>query len=325
MGLFGRLVACAAFAFFVACATTQPSLKLAELPELELADEEVAYVCPMHADVTSDKPGVCEKCGMRLVQGTPFDMRDYRLETAFTPEVPKAGEPTHLTFRVVHPGSGEPVTEFELVHEMPFHLFVVSQDMEYFQHVHPEKGEGGSWGIDVTLPKPGYYALIADFAPKGASSQMTLRPLITADADEDLLEATDLQIEPSRTSTVRDLSATVSFDPPVLTAGEHGHVIFTITDKETGRPVTDLETYLGAFGHLFMMNQDMTEYVHTHPVDVISAQLDASQLRGGPMVMFEGLMPKPGRYRAWGQFKRRGEIYTFQTTFDVVEVGQAFR
>lgn len=28
----------------------------------------VAYVCPMHADVTSDKPGKCTKCGMDLVK-----------------------------------------------------------------------------------------------------------------------------------------------------------------------------------------------------------------------------------------------------------------
>lgn len=25
------------------------------------------YVCPMHPDVTSDKPGKCPKCGMDLV------------------------------------------------------------------------------------------------------------------------------------------------------------------------------------------------------------------------------------------------------------------
>ncbi|MDB5327128.1 MAG: hypothetical protein JWM57_2697 [Phycisphaerales bacterium] len=26
-----------------------------------------AYVCPMHPEVTSDKPGACPKCGMALV------------------------------------------------------------------------------------------------------------------------------------------------------------------------------------------------------------------------------------------------------------------
>ena len=28
--------------------------------------EAKTYVCPMHSDVTSDKPGTCPKCGMDL-------------------------------------------------------------------------------------------------------------------------------------------------------------------------------------------------------------------------------------------------------------------
>lgn len=31
---------------------------------------EDQYTCPMHADVTSDKPGKCPKCGMALVKKT---------------------------------------------------------------------------------------------------------------------------------------------------------------------------------------------------------------------------------------------------------------
>lgn len=30
--------------------------------------ESVSYACPMHPDVTSDKPGKCSKCGMDLVK-----------------------------------------------------------------------------------------------------------------------------------------------------------------------------------------------------------------------------------------------------------------
>ena len=29
--------------------------------------EKVVYTCPMHTEVTSDKPGKCPKCGMDLV------------------------------------------------------------------------------------------------------------------------------------------------------------------------------------------------------------------------------------------------------------------
>jgi|CXWL01.1.fsa_nt_gi hypothetical protein len=301
-----------------ACATLRPEIQIAELD-----DDEVAYVCPMHADFTSHVPGDCAKCGMALVIGKPFDMRDFGLEVTANPEVPKAGEKVALNFRVVHPGTGELVTDFELVHEMPYHLFVISQDMEFFQHIHPTAGAPGTWSIDVVLPKPGFYALVSDFAPKGASSQMTVRPLITADAGEDLLAQTaHLVIDENRTSTVGPLTGTVSFDPPLLVAGRHGHVIFTLTRTDTGEPLRDLQAYLGAFGHLFVMDEDMTNYVHSHPVETPSPLLDLAVVRGGPTVMFEGLMPKPGRYRAWAQFKYRDDIVTFATTFDVVDIGE---
>ena len=55
------------------------------------------------------------------------------------------------------------------------------------------------------------------------------------------------------------------------------------------------------------------------PVFLIPPGADLEKLRGGPDVTFEGLMPKPGRYRAWTQFRRNDKIHTFAFTFNVVE------
>ena len=41
------------------------------------------------------------------------------------------------------------------------------------------------------------------------------------------------------------------------------------------------------------------------------------------LITFEGLMPKPGRYRAWTQFGRNDTVHTFSFTFEVIDVGQA--
>lgn len=38
-----------------------------EAPETTSAPHGSAYTCPMHPQVTSDKPGVCPVCGMSLV------------------------------------------------------------------------------------------------------------------------------------------------------------------------------------------------------------------------------------------------------------------
>jgi hypothetical protein len=42
-------------------------------------------------------------------------------------------------------------------------------------------------------------------------------------------------------------------------------------------------------------------------------------------VTFEGYMPRPGRYRAWTQFLRNGELTTFSFTFRVVTLDEAVR
>jgi PBP1b-binding outer membrane lipoprotein LpoB len=41
----------------------------------EIKKKKGKYFCTMHPDVTSDKPGVCSKCGMELVER---DTADYK-------------------------------------------------------------------------------------------------------------------------------------------------------------------------------------------------------------------------------------------------------
>jgi hypothetical protein len=295
-------------------------------------DEETVWVCPMHSDYTMDLAGKCPRCGMDLVRAAAFDVRDYSLDFQTVPALVKPGQKTTLRFSISHPSSGTPITKFETVHEKQYHLFVISQDMEFFQHVHPDERADGTWTIDVTLPKPGYYKVLSDFLPSGGSSQFIARPLVTAGYTGDLTgDSAHLTPDATPTKTVGDLTAKVAFDPPTFVAGLYGHLTFQLSDKTTGRPVTDLQTYLGAFGHTLIMSEDMVDYVHSHPLDilakpdddggaprfVIEPGADLEKLRGGPEVTFEGLMPKPGRYRAWTQFRRNDKLYTFATTFAV--------
>src|SRR5258705_13980330 len=70
---------------------------------VDAGDQELAYFCPMHPDETSETPGKCPRCGMTLVLGTPFDMRDARLDFETVPAVPKAGEKLTLVFKIFHP------------------------------------------------------------------------------------------------------------------------------------------------------------------------------------------------------------------------------
>lgn len=314
-----------AVCLFVLCVSVVPSIS--QEPE-----NDVAWLCPMHTDYTTDITGKCPRCGMDLVRGAPFDVRDYRLDFRTVPAVVKPGQQTKLLFRVFHPGTGEAIRKFEAVHERQYHLFVISQDMEYFEHIHPKQSADGTWSIDVTLPKAGYYKVLSDFMPGGGSSQFIARPLVTVGYAGDLArDSAHLVPDAISTKTVDDITATLSYDPPVFSTGQYVHLNFHLTDTASGRPLTDLQTYLGAFGHTLIMTEDMVDYVHSHPLDILAKDnddggppqftippgADLEQLRGGPDVTFEGLMPKAGLYRAWTQFRRNDRIYTFVFTFHV--------
>ena len=320
-------LALAALAF----AATTSALTQSPSPDLE-----TAWVCPMHSDYTADVDGKCPRCGMALVRTAPFDVRDYRLDFQTIPPVVRAGEKATMRFQIFLPGTGEPISKFEVVHERQYHLFVISQDMEFFEHIHPVQQPDGAWTIEATLPKPGYYEVLSDFLPGGGASQFIARPLVTAGYAGDLAgDQAHLVPDTVLTKTVDDITATVSFDPSPFAVALYGHLTFHLTDTASKRPITDLQTYLGAFGHTLIMSEDMASYVHAHPLDILAMPdddggppqfvippgADLEKLRGGPEVTFEGLMPKPGRYRAWTQFRRNDKIYTFAFTFEALGEG----
>jgi hypothetical protein len=291
----------------------------------------------MHPDYTMDAEGRCPRCGMALVRGAPFDVRDYRLDFSTEPSVAVAGEPVRLRFGIFHPGTGELIRRFEVVHERPYHLFVIGQDMEHFEHIHPEQHADGTWAIDVRLPKAGYYKVLSDFVPGGGAAQLVARPLVTAGYEGDLIgDSARLVADTRLTQTLDDVTATLSFDPPTFVAGLYGHLEYRLTDAATGRPISDLQPYLGAFGHTLIMSEDGLRYVHAHPLSVLDAPddgglpvfvippgADLDRLRGGPDVTFDGLIPKAGRYKAWTQFRRNDRIYTFAFAFEAVAAAEA--
>jgi Cu/Ag efflux protein CusF len=287
------------------------------------ADDGTAYVCPMHSDYTSELPGKCPRCGMKLVTTHPYDTRDYHLDFHTSPPIPKAGEPLTLSFQVARPHTGEIIKKFEVVHQKEYHLFLISQDMNYFEHIHPAESEDGTWSVNVKLPKPGYYEVLSDFLPSGGASQFLARPLITAGFRGDLISQSARLVPDSNPSqTVGDLTATVQYDPKPSLAGQYCHLSYHLTKSGTNEPVTDLQTYLGAFGHTLIMSEDMIHYVHSHPIDQLPSDANLEALRGGPDVTFEGLMPMPGRYRAWTQFRYHDKVLTFVNTFQVYDIGE---
>jgi hypothetical protein len=278
-----------------------------------LVAAQASFYCPMHPDITAKAEGRCSRCGMALVPGDPLDAREYLVDVKTTPQAVSAGQPVHLSFLVRDPETRTTVRSFATVHDKQFHLFVVGHDLEHYDHLHPEMQADGSWTIDVTLPKPGYYKLIADFLPLGGTPQVLPRLLVTAAPGDLTASRASLKDEGLR-KTAGSMSVALALPQDGLVAGRDETLVYHITDAKTGRPVTDLEPYLAAFGHTLVLSEDTLDYVHAHPVELLPETVEVAA--GGPDLTFKARLPKPGRYRLWTQLKRGGVVTTARFTVD---------
>jgi hypothetical protein len=279
------------------------------------SQEPDAFACPMHLEVRSASRGKCPKCGMDFVPTAPAIAEDFELRLESTPVAPIAGRKVQLRFTVSNPVTGEPVRHFGLLHEKLFHLFIVSQDLAQFQHIHPRLEPDGRFEIETVLPRPGHYKVYADLYPLEGAPQVLEHNLVTAGQRSDLY-ASQPHLEPDGvlTKTVDGLNVGLTLDPADPIAGRTVVLKYHLTDASSGAPVRDLTPYLAAWGHALILSEDQRDYVHSHPVEVVPEARDGEIPRGGPDVTFEALLPRPGTYRIWSQFLRAGRDESAITT-----------
>ncbi|MFJ7217603.1 hypothetical protein [Amycolatopsis sp. NPDC098790] len=208
----------------------------------------------------------------------------------FADPVAEAGR---FTFRITGPDGG-PVTAFDVEHEKKLHLIVVRRDTSGFQHVHPEPAPDGTWSVPLTLPAAGSYRAFADFAPTGGKP-MTLGVDLAVSGD--YRPAT---FAPGRVANVDGYRVDLAGD---LTAGKTSPL--TLTVSRDGVPVTDLQPYLGAYGHLVALRGGDLAYLHVHP--------DGEPVPG-PAVHFAAEVPSAGTYRLFLDFRHDGVVRTAEFT-----------
>lgn len=176
---------------------------------------------------------------------------DYDLELA-----DRSFEPGTRTVAFTVTRAGEPVTDFDVVHEKRLHLIAVREDLEGYQHVHPRLAEDGTWTVDLDL-QPGTWRLYADFRARGGDATTLARPVTVAG----LPASAVFRPDESRTDTVDGYRVTLEGD---LAAGGDSTLSPRVT--RDGKDVTDeLQPYLGARGHLVALRHGDLAYLHVHP------------------------------------------------------------
>lgn len=213
-----------------------------------------------------------------------------------------AGTAGEYRFRITD-GAGSAVTRFEIEHDKLLHLIVVRRDGAHFRHVHPELAADGTWSVPLTPPAAGVYRVFADFLPEGGPKTILAADLQVPGDFRPVSE----QAGEHRTATVADYQVRLDGN---LTAGTSSTVHAVVT--RNGLPVTDLQPYLDAYGHLVALRGGDLAYLHVHP----EGEPGDGHTPAGPRVTFAIEVPTPGRYRLYLDFQHGDRVHTAEFVVD---------
>lgn len=220
-----------------------------------------------------------------------------------TPRV-RAAEATELRF-AIRDGVGRQVTAYRREHGKELHLILASRDLGTYRHLHPTRAADGTWSTKAELPAAGTYRLFADFTPTAQGSRN-----LTLGAD--LAAAGDYRPAPlpaPSTAAKVDDDYTVTLDGR-LRPGEASELTLDVT--KNGRPVTGLQPYLGAYGHLVALRSGDLAYLHVHP----NGTPGDGRTKPGPKISFTAMAPSTGAYRLFLDFRHEGKVRTAAFTVD---------
>lgn len=209
------------------------------------------------------------------------------------PDTVRAGVETKIQMSIPAEDA-QLVKDFKESHDAKLHLIIVREGLDRFAHLHPDvNAESGELTVQHTFEVGGTYFFFADFREAdGTAGIATGKLAVAGDA-------------PAPSRLIPDVPGIITTDAlkaqitvAGIKAGEEGTIDFDLSTPD-GKPVSDLEPYMGALGHLNAVSADATQFVHAHPSDSPGQK---------SRVTFSAHFEKPGIYKGWGQFKRGGQV-----------------
>ncbi|MFJ8259257.1 hypothetical protein ACIQ4Z_18755 [Peribacillus asahii] len=191
-------------------------------------------------------------------------------------------------FLTLKDDSGNPVTDLEINHEKLLHLIVVDEHLEQYYHLHPEEITPGQFKVTSEL-KEGTYKAFVDIKSTSLQYEVQPIPFIVGNPATSEHAHSSLQVDEELTKKVDENK--VSLMTTDLTANEPVTLTFDVYEAV-------LEPYLGAIGHVVILDEQAEEYLHVHPLNEHDP-------------IFETQFPHPGIYKIWAEFQQDGKVTVY--------------
>ena len=191
--------------------------------------------------------------------------------------------------------AGNPIDELEVNHEKELHLIIVDEQLQKYYHVHPQRTGKGEFTIENNLPD-GFYKAFIDIKPKNFVYKVEPVPFIVGNPIPPL-HGHELNPDTNLSKTID--GETVALNISSYNAGEPVTLSFDLDQ-------TNLTPYLGAMGHVVILDEYGKEFLHVHPSN------DKEPI-------FETSFDKPGIYKIWAEFKQNGTVRAFPFVIAIKE------
>lgn len=194
---------------------------------------------------------------------------------AFTPSKVQA-----VTLMLTDAKTGAPIgpNDLEIAHTKKLHLLIIDESLTDYQHIHPVPGaKPGEWTFNFAPKFARTYRVWSDTKRNGADQEY-----VFADLPAGSQKAPAPDAKPVASAELNGLKFSLSFDGPVK-AGEGVMGSVAVVDAKTGKPFTQLQPIMGAFGHVVAFSRDWGSIEHVHPLgDEPTKDTD----RSGPVIGF---------------------------------------
>jgi hypothetical protein len=224
--------------------------------------------------------------------------------SASEPQI-QAGHPVHFRIEARN-ASGDPIRDFEYVHERPIHFVIASEDLAEFDHIHPELAADDSYEVAYTFAHGGKYRIWADYTLPGHAPCIDEFDVMIAGAgraNQKLVESSSL------TQTAGSLNVTLTPSKP-LRADDDIPITLKLAES-----LDTLEPYLGAWAHVILIGEGFRSFTHAHPIEPATntTSLIHTHAAIGPPpneIHIVTNFPCAGLYKLWAQFQQAGQVIT---------------
>jgi hypothetical protein len=228
-------------------------------------------------------------------------------------------------------------------HNHLMHLFLLGgPGLDRMWHLHPERIEGGAFAEDLPTIPAGHYQVFADIVDKSGYPwtlvgsidlpQVIGKPLAGDDSSWSGAPLSAAVVDSTISQLLDGGRIVWQRSAAPLKANVSSEFNFSVQDKD-GKPVQDMQPYMGMAGHAEFVRSDFSVFAHIHPAgsvsmaalelaqaglasdppraqDKMSMPTPTSSIPLPPEVRFPYGFPQPGDYRIFVQIKRAGQVET---------------